>query len=156
MCVNWPWMGTAPGRLGAERRFCAPVHCWLARRSVRLWGEHAKPGTGNMCARVIIGLPLLAGSAVLLTIGAELFAENAAEAGRRVGVTALAVGLLVAGGRSLGTQQVERIIARYRLGLGRLLAARVMTSRHPRAGRIPGVPARREHRRGRHRAGAAL
>jgi cation:H+ antiporter len=44
-----------------------------------------------------LGLILLAASAVLLMVGAELFAENAAAAGQRVGVTALAVGLLVAG-----------------------------------------------------------
>ena len=36
-------------------------------------------------------------SAAVLAVGAELFAEHAAAAGRRVGVTALAVGLLVAG-----------------------------------------------------------
>jgi cation:H+ antiporter len=42
-------------------------------------------------------LVLLAASAVLLIVGAELFAEHAAAAGRRVGVSALAVALLVAG-----------------------------------------------------------
>jgi cation:H+ antiporter len=46
---------------------------------------------------LVFGFALLALSAALLTVGAELFAENAAAAGRRVGVTALAVGLLVAG-----------------------------------------------------------
>ena len=45
----------------------------------------------------MIGLALLVLSAGLLTAGAELFAEHAARAGRRVGVTALAVGLVVAG-----------------------------------------------------------
>jgi cation:H+ antiporter len=46
---------------------------------------------------VTAGLGLLAVAAALLVAGAELFAENAAAAGRRVGVTALAVGLLLAG-----------------------------------------------------------
>jgi cation:H+ antiporter len=46
---------------------------------------------------VVVGLGLLALSAVSLTIGAEFFAEHAGEAGQRVGVSALAVGLLVAG-----------------------------------------------------------
>jgi cation:H+ antiporter len=45
----------------------------------------------------VIGFLLLLASAMLLTAGAELFAENAAAAGRRLGVTALAVGLLLAG-----------------------------------------------------------
>ena len=43
------------------------------------------------------GFVLLAGAAVLLTIGAELFAENAAAASRRLGVSALAIGLILAG-----------------------------------------------------------
>jgi cation:H+ antiporter len=46
---------------------------------------------------LMLGLVLLALSAALLTVGAELFAEHAGAAGRRVGITALAVGLLVAG-----------------------------------------------------------
>jgi cation:H+ antiporter len=45
----------------------------------------------------VIGFLLLLASAVLLTAGAELFAENASAAGRRLGVTALAVGLVLAG-----------------------------------------------------------
>jgi cation:H+ antiporter len=45
----------------------------------------------------VTGLVVLAASAVLLIVGAELFAEYAAAAGRRVGVSALAVALLVAG-----------------------------------------------------------
>lgn len=43
------------------------------------------------------GLLLLGVAAVLLSVGAEAFAENAAAAGRRLGVSALAVGLLLAG-----------------------------------------------------------
>jgi cation:H+ antiporter len=45
----------------------------------------------------MVGFLLLAASAVLLTAGSELFAEHAAAAGRRFGVTALAVGLVLAG-----------------------------------------------------------
>jgi len=40
---------------------------------------------------------LLAGAAVLLMVGAELFVENAAGAARRLGVTVVAVGVLLAG-----------------------------------------------------------
>jgi cation:H+ antiporter len=43
------------------------------------------------------GFLLLAVSAALLTVGAELFAEHASAAGRRLGITVLAVGLLLAG-----------------------------------------------------------
>jgi cation:H+ antiporter len=46
---------------------------------------------------VLVGLALLTASSVALLAGAELFAENAAAAGRRLGVTALAVGVLLAG-----------------------------------------------------------
>jgi cation:H+ antiporter len=45
----------------------------------------------------MLGLLLLAGAAVLLVGGAELFVENAAAAARRLGVTVLAVGILLAG-----------------------------------------------------------
>lgn len=45
----------------------------------------------------MLGLLLLAGAAVLLVGGAELFVENAAGAARRLGVTVLAVGILLAG-----------------------------------------------------------
>lgn len=48
-------------------------------------------------ARAVIGFLLLAASAVLLTGGAELFAEHAGAAGRRLGVTVLAIGLVLAG-----------------------------------------------------------
>lgn len=44
-----------------------------------------------------MGWLLLAGAAVLLVVGAELFVENAAGAARRLGVTVLAVGILLAG-----------------------------------------------------------
>ena len=45
----------------------------------------------------MLGFVLLAAAAVLLAGGAELFAEHAAGAGRRLGVTALGVGLVLAG-----------------------------------------------------------
>lgn len=45
----------------------------------------------------MIGFLLLLASAVLLTAGSELFAEHASVAGRRFGVTALAIGLVLAG-----------------------------------------------------------
>ncbi len=45
----------------------------------------------------MIGFVFLAVSAALLIAGAELFAENAAGAGRRLGVSFLAVGLILAG-----------------------------------------------------------
>jgi cation:H+ antiporter len=45
----------------------------------------------------VVGFVLLVASAVLLTAGAELIAEHASAAGRRLGVTALAIGLVLAG-----------------------------------------------------------
>jgi cation:H+ antiporter len=45
----------------------------------------------------VVGFVLLSVSAVLLTVGSELFAEHAAAAGHRFGVTVLAVGLVLAG-----------------------------------------------------------
>lgn len=45
----------------------------------------------------MLGFIFLIGAAVLLTGGSELFAEHASGAGRRFGVTALAIGLLLAG-----------------------------------------------------------
>jgi cation:H+ antiporter len=47
--------------------------------------------------RDLVGFLLLAVSAALLAAGAELFAEHAPAASRRLGVTALAVGLILAG-----------------------------------------------------------
>jgi cation:H+ antiporter len=44
-----------------------------------------------------VGFLFLAASAVLLVAGSELFAEHAGAAGRRFGVTALAIGLVLAG-----------------------------------------------------------
>jgi cation:H+ antiporter len=45
----------------------------------------------------VVGFGLLIASAVLLVAGSELFAEHASAAGRRLGVTALAIGLVLAG-----------------------------------------------------------
>jgi cation:H+ antiporter len=45
----------------------------------------------------VTGWLLLAAAAVLLVVGAELFVENAAGAARRLGVTVVAVGVLLAG-----------------------------------------------------------
>jgi cation:H+ antiporter len=45
----------------------------------------------------VLGWLLLAGAAALLVVGAELFVENAAGAARRLGVTVVAVGILLAG-----------------------------------------------------------
>jgi len=45
----------------------------------------------------VVGFLLLVASAVLLTGGSELFAEHASAAGQRFGVTALAIGLVLAG-----------------------------------------------------------
>jgi cation:H+ antiporter len=44
----------------------------------------------------VVGFLLLAGSAALLTAGSEFFAEHATAAGRRFGVTVLAIGLVLA------------------------------------------------------------
>ncbi len=44
-----------------------------------------------------VAMGLLVAAAVLLAAGAELFAEHSAAAGRRLGVSGLAVGLLLAG-----------------------------------------------------------
>jgi cation:H+ antiporter len=44
-----------------------------------------------------LGVLLLAGAAALLVAGAELFVENVARAARRLGLTVLAVGVLLAG-----------------------------------------------------------
>lgn len=57
----------------------------------------------------VVGFLLLAASAVLLTAGSELFAEHASAAGRRFGVTALAVGLVLAGAEP--EEMVTAIIA---------------------------------------------
>ncbi|KWX02656.1 Inner membrane protein YrbG [Carbonactinospora thermoautotrophica] len=46
---------------------------------------------------MLIGLGLLLAAAVLLVVGAELFVENAAAAARTLGVSVLAVGILLAG-----------------------------------------------------------
>ena len=77
----------------------------------RRWGPAAAPSTGRSSRRPVVdpvrpaergtkyrvaGFLLLAGFAVLLTAGPGLFAEHAPAAGRRFGVTAPAVGLVLA------------------------------------------------------------
>lgn len=62
---------------------------------------------------MLIGLLLLAGSAALLVAGAELFVESAAGAARRLGLTVVAVGLLLA-----GAEPEELITATYAAGRG--------------------------------------
>jgi cation:H+ antiporter len=65
----------------------------------------------------VIGLLLLAGAAVLLVGGAELFVENAASAARRLGVTVLAVGILLAGAEPEELLTAVLAAAQHRPGL---------------------------------------
>ena len=65
----------------------------------------------------MIGLLLLAGAAVLLIGGAELFVENAASAARRLGVTVLAVGILLAGAEPEELLTAVLAAAQHRPGL---------------------------------------
>lgn len=80
-----------------------------------------------------MGLLMLAASAAVLVIGAELFVENAAGAGRRLGVTALAVGLLLAGAEPEET--VTTVIAalndRPALAVGDAIGANLTTLASP-------------------------
>ncbi len=62
---------------------------------------------------MLIGLMLLAVSAALLVGGAELFVESAAGAARRLGLTVVALGLLLA-----GAEPEELITAMYASGRG--------------------------------------
>src|SRR3972149_4203776 len=52
--------------------------------------------------RVLVGSLLVAAAVGLLWLGAELFVDHAAAAGRRLGLTGLAVGLLLAGAEPEG------------------------------------------------------
>jgi cation:H+ antiporter len=76
---------------------------------------------------MFLGLVLLAGSSVALLAGAELFAENAAAAGRRLGVTALAVGVLLAGAEpeELTTAVTAGVRGRPAIGVGDAIGANV-------------------------------
>ena len=65
----------------------------------------------------MIGLLLLAGAAVLLVGGAELFVENAAAAAQRLGVTVLAVGILLAGAEPEELLTAVLAAAQHRPGL---------------------------------------
>jgi cation:H+ antiporter len=74
-----------------------------------------------------LGWLLLAGAAVLLVGGAELFVENAAGAARRLGVTVLAVGILLAGAEpeELLTAVIAALRDRPGLAVGDALGANV-------------------------------
>ena len=73
------------------------------------------------------GWLLLAGAAVLLLGGAELFVENAAGAARRLGVTVIAVGVLLAGAEpeELLTAVIAALRDRPGLAVGDALGANV-------------------------------
>jgi len=75
----------------------------------------------------VLGWLLLAGSAVLLIAGAEMFVENAAGAARRLGVTVLAVGILLAGAEpeELLTAVIASVRDRPGLAAGDALGANV-------------------------------
>src|SRR6266566_2162323 len=66
---------------------------------------------------MLVGLGLLAVSAVILIAGAELFTENAASAARRLGITVFAAAFLLAGAEP--EEMITAVIAsgRYRPGL---------------------------------------
>ena len=74
-----------------------------------------------------VGWLLLVGAAVLLVGGAELFVENAAGAARRLGVTVLAVGILLAGAEpeELLTAVIAALRDRPGLAVGDALGANV-------------------------------
>lgn len=74
-----------------------------------------------------LGWLLLAGAAVLLVGGAELFVENAAGAARRLGITVLAVGILLAGAEpeELLTAVIAALRDRPGLAVGDALGANV-------------------------------
>jgi cation:H+ antiporter len=74
-----------------------------------------------------IGWLLLAAAAVLLVGGAELFVENAAGAARRLGITVLAVGILLAGAEpeELLTAVIAAVRDRPGLAVGDALGANV-------------------------------
>ena len=75
----------------------------------------------------MLGWVLLAGAAVLLVVGAELFVENAAGAARRLGVTVLAVGVLLAGAEpeELLTAVIAAVRDRPGLAVGDAIGANV-------------------------------
>ena len=75
----------------------------------------------------MIGVGLLAVAAVMLLVGAELFAENAAGAGRRLGSSALAVALLLAGAEpeEMVTAVIAALSGRPDLAAGGAIGANV-------------------------------
>ncbi len=90
------------------------------------------------------GILLLLVAGVLLLAGAELFAENAARAGGRLGVTALAVGLLLAGAEpeELITALLAAVEGRTAISVGDALGANVtmLTAVVGAAALLRGVP----------------
>jgi cation:H+ antiporter len=75
----------------------------------------------------VAGWLLLAGAAVLLVVGAEMFVENAAGAARRLGITVIAVGVLLAGAEpeELLTAVIAAVRDRPGLAVGDALGANV-------------------------------
>jgi cation:H+ antiporter len=75
----------------------------------------------------VIGIAMLALAAVVLAIGAELFTENASGAGRRLGVSGLAVALLLAGAEpeEMLTAVVAALSGRADLAAGDAIGANV-------------------------------
>ena len=75
----------------------------------------------------MLGWLLLGGAALLLLSGAELFVENAAGAARRLGVTVIAVGILLAGAEpeELLTAVIAALRDRPGLAVGDALGANV-------------------------------
>ena len=78
-------------------------------------------------AQRVTGWLLLAAAAVLLVVGAELFVENVAGAARRLGVTVVAVGVLLAGAEpeELLTAVVAALRDRPGLAVGDAVGANV-------------------------------
>jgi cation:H+ antiporter len=76
---------------------------------------------------MVTGMALLGVSAIVLLVGAELFAEHAAAAGRRLGISALAVGVLLAGAEpeELITAVTAGLRDRPGIGLGDAIGANI-------------------------------
>jgi cation:H+ antiporter len=66
---------------------------------------------------VVVGLVLLAGAALLLIAGAELFTDHAVAASRHLGVTALAIGIVLAGAEPEELITAVTAVARGRPGI---------------------------------------
>ena len=75
----------------------------------------------------MLGLVLLAASAAILVVGAELFADNAAGAGHRLGITVMAVAVLLAGAEpeEMVTAVIAALGGRPELAAGDAIGANV-------------------------------